>query len=98
MSEPIGAVAGNLSVYSELFDNKDVRANGGEEVLGYGGGTYVPVMMRDLSIVCSPKQEAKWLSLWGGVKPALSEELTPGSAAKLWDCPPGYFTVGVPVM
>ena len=57
--EPIGAVAGNMGVYSELFDNRGVRANGGEEVLGYGGGIYVPVVMRDLSIVCSPEQEAR---------------------------------------
>ena len=35
--------------------------------------------------------------MWGGVKPAVSEEPTPGSAAKLWDCPAGYFTVGVPM-
>ena len=59
MLEPIGAVAGNMGVYSELFDNRGVRANGGEEVLGYGGGIYVPVVMRDLSIVCSPEQEAR---------------------------------------
>ena len=71
--EPIGAVAGNMGVYSELFDNRGVRANGGEEVLGYGGGIYVPVVMRDLGIVCSPEQEARYLSLWGGVKPAMSE-------------------------
>ena len=67
-------------------------------MLGHGGGIYVPVVMRDLSIVCNPEQEAKWLSLWGGVKPEVSEELVPGSAAKLWDCPAGYFTVGVPMM
>jgi hypothetical protein len=65
--------------------------------LGYGGGIYVPVVMRDLNIVCSPEQEAKRLSLSGGVKPGVSEEPTPWSAAKLWDCPPGYFTVGVPM-
>ena len=64
--EPIGAVAGNIGVYSELFDNRGVRANGGKEVLGYGGDIYVPVVMRDLSIVCSPEQEARYLSLWGG--------------------------------
>ena len=76
-----------MGVYSELFDNRGVRANGGEEVLGHGGGIYVPVVMRDLSIVCSPEQEAKRLSLWGGVKPGVSEEPTPGSAGKLWDSP-----------
>ena len=81
--EPTGAVAGKMGVYSELFDNKGVRANGGEEVLGHGGGIYVPVIMRDRSIVCSPEQEAGYLSLWGGVKPDESEELVPGSAAKL---------------
>ena len=67
MLGPIGTVAGNMGVYSELFDNRGFRANGGEEVLGCGSGIYVPVVMRDLSIVCSPEQEAKWLSLWGGV-------------------------------
>ena len=34
----------------------------------------------------------------GGVKPEVSEELAPGSVGKLWDCPAGYFTVGVPMM
>ena len=67
--KPIGEVVGDLAVCSELFDNKGVRANGGEEVLGYGGGIYVPVVMRDLSIPHSPEQEAGYLSLWGGVKP-----------------------------
>ena len=32
--EPIGECMGNVGVYSELFDNRVVRANGGEEVLG----------------------------------------------------------------
>ena len=86
-----------MGAYSELFDNTGVRANGGEGVLGYGGGIYVPVVMRYLSIVCSPEQEARYLSLWGGVKPAVSEEPPPGSASKLWDCPAGHFTVGVPM-
>ena len=81
-----------MGVYSELFDNRDVRANGGEEVLGHGGGIYVPMVMRDLNIVCSPEQEAKYLSMWGGVKPDESEELVPGSVGKLWDCLAGYFT------
>ena len=40
---PAGVIQGNLAVFSELFDNKGVRANGGEEVLGFGGGIYVPV-------------------------------------------------------
>ena len=57
----------------------------------------MPVVTRDLSIVCSPEQEARYLSLRGGVKPAMSEEPTSGSAAKLWDCPVGYFTLGVPM-
>ena len=80
-----------------MFDNRGVRANNGEEVLGHSGGIYVPVVMMDLSIVCSPEKEATWLSLWGGVKPAVSEEPTSGSATKLWNCPAGYFTVGVPM-
>ena len=75
-----------MGVYSELFDNKGVRANGGEEVLGHGGSIYVPVVIRDLSIVCSSEKEAKWLSMWGGVKPEESKELIPGSVGKLWDC------------
>ena len=61
--EPIGTMQGSMEVYSELFDDRGVRANGGEEALGHGGGIYVPVVMRDLSTVCSPEQEAKWLSL-----------------------------------
>ena len=77
--EHIGALQGDMGVYSELFDNRDVRAIGEEEVLGHGGGIYVPVVMRDLSIVCNPKQEARYLSLWGGVKPAVSEEPLPES-------------------
>ena len=52
--EPIGAVQGNLGVYSELFNIRCARTNGGEEVVGHGGGIYVPVVMWDLGIVCSP--------------------------------------------
>ena len=96
--EPIGGVQGNLGVYSELFDNKVVRANGGEEVLGHGGGIYVPVTMRDLDIACNPEKEAKWLDMWGGVKPDVSEELVPRCVGKLWDCLAGYFTVIVPML
>ena len=54
-SQLVGAVQGSLGFYSELFDNKGVRANGGEEVLGLGGNVYVLVVMRDLSIACSPE-------------------------------------------
>ena len=36
--------------------------------------------------------------MWGGVKPDESEELVPGGVGKLWDCPAGYFTVGVPML
>ena len=67
-------------------------------MLGHGGGIYVPVVMRDLNIACSPEQEATYLSLRGGVKPDMSEELGPGGEVKLWDCPTGYFTVGVPML
>ena len=54
--------------------------------------------MRDHSIVCSPEQEAEWLSMWGGVKPVKSEGLVPGCVGKPWDCPTGYFTVNVPIL
>ena len=48
MLEPIGEVQGNLAVHSEMFDNREVRANEGEEVVGSGGGMYVPIVMRNL--------------------------------------------------
>ena len=67
-------------------------------MLVHSGGIYVPVAMRDLSIACSPEQEAEWLHMWGGVEPDMSEELVPGCVGKLWDCPAGYFTVGVPML
>ena len=35
--QPIGVVQGEMAVYSEAYDNKGVRANEGEEVLGWGG-------------------------------------------------------------
>ena len=38
-------------------------------MLGHGGGIHVPVVMKDLTIACSPEQEARYLRLWGGVKP-----------------------------
>lgn len=31
--EPIGEVQGNLAVYSEMFDNRGVRANANEEFI-----------------------------------------------------------------
>ena len=76
----------------------DVRVNGDEEVLGHDGGIYVPVARRGLNVACSPEQEAKYPGLWGGVKPDMSEELGPIDEVKLWDCPAGYFTVGVPML
>ena len=60
----------------------------------------IPGAVRQLMrrIVCSSEQEAKYLGLWGVVKPEVSEELVSGSAGKLWDCPAGYSTVGVQMM
>ena len=46
---PIGEVQGILGVRSDLFDSRGVRANAGEEVLGCGGGFYVPVIMKHLN-------------------------------------------------
>ena len=93
---PIGEVQGNMAVYSEMFDNKGVRANEDEEVLGFGGGMYVPIMivMRDLDQSCSKERKAQW----DGAEPEMSEELGPGNGAKFWDCPAGYFIVGVPML
>ena len=56
--EPIGAMQGNMVVYSELFDNRGVRANGGEEVLGHGGGIYVLVVMRESTSALSAAQRS----------------------------------------
>ena len=33
-----------------MFDNKEVQANEDEEVLGYGGGFYVPIKAKNLAI------------------------------------------------
>ena len=70
--QPIGVVLGNLAVYSEAFDNRGVQANEDEEVLGYGGGMYVPILMKDLDIGITEEQKAKMLELWrwGGARGA----------------------------
>ena len=78
--EPIGEVQGNLAVYSEMFDNRGVRANEGEEVVGSGGGMYVPVVMRNLDSECNQEQKAQWVKLWDGAEPEGSKEL--GQAMK----------------
>ena len=96
--DPIGEVQGNLAVYSEMFDNRGVRANEGEEVQGNGGGMYVPIVMRNLGVGSTQEQKAQWLQLWGEVEPEGSEELGPGEGVLLWDCPAEYFTVGVPML
>ena len=96
---PAGEVQGTLGVLSELFDNGGVRANGGEAVLGRGGGIYVPMIMKHLNVV--GEKDAEHLKLWGGVRPGYSDDSGPGGAdevTQLWDCPAGYFTVGVPML
>ena len=96
---PAGVVQGTLGVLSELFDNSGVRANGGEAVLGRGGGIYVPMIMKHLNV--EGEKDAENLKLWGGVRPGYSDDSGPGGAddvTQLWDCPAGYFTVGVPML
>jgi hypothetical protein len=44
-------------------------------VLGHGDGIYVPVVMLDLNIAYRPKQAARYLGLWDGLKPDMSEEM-----------------------
>ena len=95
---PVGEVRGDMAIRSDLFDSKGVRANSGEEVLGYGGGFYVPILMKHLNI--AGEKDAEHLKLWGGVKPGYSVESGPGGVdgvTQLWDCPAEYFTVGVPM-
>ena len=75
-----------------------MQANEDEEVLGYGGGFYVPVKMENLNIGQTEEQKAEMHQLWGGVEPEGSEELGPGNGVELWDRPTGYFTVGVPIL
>ena len=65
--QPIGEVQGNLAVYSEAFDNRGVQANEDEEVLGHGGGMYVPTPMEDLGVGITNEQKAKMLELWDRV-------------------------------
>ena len=89
-------VQGDLAVFAEMFESRGVRANGGEKVLGTGGGMYVPLLMKDLNR--SDEEKAQWLEMWGGVEPVGSEELGPGQGIQFWDCPAGYFTVGVPML
>ena len=100
---PVGLVVSDLAVCSEMFESKGVRANGGEKVLGSGGGMYVPLLMHDLQQGStmsnrSAEEEAQLLELWGGVRPDGSEEIGPGQGIEFWDCPAGYFTVGVPML
>ena len=54
---------------------------------------YVPLLMNNLNR--SAEEKAQWLELWDGVEPDGSEELGPGQGIQYWDCPAGYFTVGV---
>ena len=101
--EPVGVVQGDLAVDSEMFESRGVRANGGEKVLGTGGGMYVPLLLNNLqqdSTTCnrSAEEKAQMLERWGGVRPDGSEELGPGQGVQFWDCPAGYFTVGVPML
>ena len=67
--EPIGDVQGELAVYAEMYDSKGVRANEDEQVLGTGGGVYLPVVMRNLANNVESQKKTQWLETWGGVKP-----------------------------
>ena len=96
--EPIGEVQGNLAVHSEMSDNRGVQANEDEEVLGFGGGVHVPIVMENLDFGCSQEQKAQMMELWGGAEPGMSEGLGSGDGTQFWDCPAGYFTVGVPML
>ena len=49
MLEPVGEVQDKLVVFAEMYDSRGVRANEDAEVLGTGGGMYVPVVMSDLA-------------------------------------------------
>ena len=98
VSQPIGEVQGEMAVCSEACDCKGVRPNGGEEVLGWGGGIYVPILMQDMNIGITDEQEARIKELWGGDKPKVSGELGPGNGGQFWDSPAGYFIVGVPML
>ena len=97
---PIGEVQGNIAVYSEMFNNRDVQANEDEEVLGFGSGMYVPIHvgMKDLYYGCNQEQQAQWLKMWDGAERDMLEELGPGNGVQFWDCPAGYFTVRVPML
>ena len=97
---PVGEVRGDMAIRSDLFDSKGVRANAGEEVLGYGGGFYVPILMRHLNLR-DGAEAAEHQKLWGGEEPGYSEESGPredDGVTRLWDCPAEYFTVGVPMV
>ena len=63
-----------------------------------GGGMYVPILMQDMNIGITKKQEARIMEMWGGNKPEVSEELGAGNGGQFWDSPAGYFTVGVPML
>ena len=81
-----------------MYDSRGVRANEDEEVLGTGGGMYVPVVMRNLASNDENQKKAQWLEMWGGAEPVGSEELGPGNGIEYWDCPAEYFIVGVPML
>ena len=87
--QPIGEghMHGNMAVYSEMFDNRGVQANEDEEVLGFDGGMYVPIVMKDLDCGCSHEKEAQLLKQWGGadLEPKMSEELGPGNGIQFLD-------------
>ena len=82
--EPIGEVQGNIAVYSEMFDNRGVQANEDEEVVGFGGGMYVPIVMKDLDYGCNQEKKAQMMELWGGAEPEMSEGLEPGNGVQFW--------------
>ena len=94
--EPVGVVQGDLAVFAEMFESRGVRANGGEKVLGTGGGMYVPLLMKNLanSDECRRRHSGwrcgvEW-SLWGQRSWGLARGFSFGTAQQgtsLLECP-----------
>ena len=56
---------------------------------------YVPILMKDMNIGTTEEQKSEIIKLWDGMEPESSEEVGPGNGGLFWNCPTGYFTVGV---
>ena len=91
--KPVGEVD-SLAAWSETFDCGGVEPNGQEKMEGAGGGTYMPVRMRDINKEWTEQE----LEQWNGTVPVGCEETGPGNGGRYWDAPGGYFTVAVPML